>query len=156
MNANIDEGKLNADRVFSYRGEDNWSDYKNPAEALADMLDDDALEVGSTFLTGIKRKPSPTLFIMDADEILENYDQRIDDTYPGDFSNDNTGSDDVSSEAKAELNNFLEAWAEKYLNVTFWEIDHDEEISVTQEMIDAFHANEPIPLPKFKFGEEKA
>ena len=58
----------------------------------------------------------------------------------------------VRDEAKAELNNFLKAWAEKHLNVSFWEIDHDEEIAVTQEMIDAFHANQPIPLPKFKFG----
>ena len=138
-------------RVFSYRGEDNWSDYENPAEALQDMEDDDVLEVGNTFLTGIKREPQPAQFIMDADEVLENYDLRIDDNYPGDFSDGNTGSDNVSDEAKAELNSFLNAWAEKYLNVTFWEIDHDEEITVTQEMIDAFHANQPIPLPKFKF-----
>ena len=152
MSTKIDEGKLNADRVFSYHGEDNWSDYENPAEALANMLDDDVLEVGNTFLTGIKRQPSPTQFIMDADEVLENYDLRIYDNYTGDFPDGNTGSDSVGDEAKAELNNFLKAWAEKHLNVSFWEIDHDEEIAVTQEMIDAFHANQPIPLPKFKLG----
>lgn len=152
MNTKVNEGKLNADRVFSYRGEDNWSDYENPAEALADMLDDDVLEVGNTFLTGIKRQPSPTQFIMDADEVLENYNLRIYDNYSGDFTDGNTGSDSVGDEAKAELNNFLKTWAEKHLNVSFWEIDHDEEIAVTQEMIDAFHANQPIPLPKFKLG----
>ena len=152
MNTKVDEGKLNADRVFSYRGEDNWSDYENPAEALQDMEDDDVLEIGNTFLTGIKRQTSPTQFIMDADEVLENYDLRIYDNFPSDFTDGNTGSDSVGDEAKAELNNFLKAWAEKPLGVTFWEIDHDEEIAVTQEMIDAFHANQPIPLPKFKFG----
>ena len=152
MNTKVDEGKLNADRVFSYRGEDNWSDYENPAEALQDMEDDDVLEIGNTFLTGIKRQPSPTQFIMDADEVLENYDLRIYDNFPSDFTDGNTGSDSAGDEAKAELNNFLKAWAEKHLSVTFWEIDHDEEIAVTQEMIDAFHANQPIPLPKFKLG----
>ena len=81
-----------------------------------------------------------------------NYDLRIYDNFPSDFTDGNTGSDSVGDEAKAELNNFLKAWAEKHLGVTFWEIDHDEEIAVTQEMIDAFHANQPIPLPKFKFG----
>lgn len=106
MNTKVDEGKLNAARVFSYRDEENWSDYENPAEALQDMEDDDVLEVGNTFLTGIKRQPSPTQFIMDADEVLENYDLRIYDNYPGNYSEDNTGSDGVSDEAKAELNNF--------------------------------------------------
>ena len=40
----------------------------------------------------------------------------------------------------------------KHLNITFWEIDHEEEIEVTQEMIDGFRANKPIPLPEFKRG----
>lgn len=152
MNIKANEDKFNADRVFSYYGEDNWSDYENPAEALQDMEDDGVLEVGNTFLTGIKRIPSPTQFIMDADEVLENYDIRIYDNYSSDYTDSNTSSNSVSDEAKAELNNFLNAWAENHLNITFWEIDHEEEIEVTQEMIDAFRANKPIPLPALKQG----
>ena len=140
-------------RVFSFSGDESWSDYATPNEALADMLDDDSLEVGNTFLTGIKRIPSPTQFILDADEVLENYDCRIYDNYPSDYTDNNTGSDGVSDEAKAELNNFLNTWAEKHLNITFWEINHDEEITLTQDMIDAFHANKPIPLPELKHKE---
>lgn len=156
MNIKANEDKFNADRVFSYYGEDNWSDYEKPTEALKDMEDDNVLEVGNTFLTGIKRIPSPTQFIMDAGEVLENYDIRIYDNYSSDYTDSNTGSNGVSDEAKAELANFLNAWAEKYLNITFWEIDHEEEIKVTQEMIDAFHANKPIPLPELKQGGSHA
>ena len=152
MNIKVNEDKFNADRVFSYSGDENWSDYARPEEALQEMEDEDDLEVGNTFLTGIKRIPSPTQFTMDADEVLENYDIRIYDNYSSDYTDSNTGSDGVSDEAKAELNNLLNAWAEKHLNITFWEIDHEEEIEVTQEMIDAFRANKPIPLPEFKRG----
>ena len=152
MNIKVNEDKFNADRVFSYSGDENWSDYARPEEALQEMEDEDDLEVGNTFLTGIKRIPSPTQFIMDADEVLENYDIRIYDNYSSDYTDSNTGSDGVSDEAKAELNNLLNAWAEKHLNITFWEIDHEEEIKVTQEMIEAFRANKPIPLPEFKRG----
>ena len=79
----------------------------------------DDLEVGNTFLTGIKRIPSPTQFIMDADEVLENYDIRIYDNYSSDYTDSNTGSDGVSDEAKAELNNLLNAWAEKTSKYNF-------------------------------------
>ncbi|EZQ10764.1 hypothetical protein [Acinetobacter sp. Ver3] len=142
-----------SNRIYSFSGDENWADYENPAEALEEMLDDDSLEVGNTFLTGIKRTPSPTQFILDADEVLENYDCRIYDNYLSDYTGGNTGSKDVSDEAKNELNNFLNKWAEKYLVITFYEVDCEEEIPVTQEMIDAFHSNEPIPLPEFKFKE---
>ena len=137
-------------RIFSYSGEENWSDYSDPRDALQDMDDQGDLEVGNTFLTGIKSTPNASQYIMDVDDLLENYDCRIDDNFGGDFVEGNTGSDSVSMEAKAELNAFLTAWAEKNLTITFFEVNHEQEIELTQEMIDAFHTNKPIPLPKLK------
>lgn len=138
-------------RIFSYRGEENWSSYDNPTEALQDMEDDEALEVGKTFLTGIRTDPSPTRYFIDAEEALENYDNRIGDEHHWDYTEGNTGSDTVTKEAKKELDSYLKSWADRNLNITFFEIEHDEEITVTQEMIDAFHAGKDIPLPPFKF-----
>ena len=143
-----------SNRVFSYSGDECWSDYEGPNEALQDMKDQDDLEVGNTFLTGIKNVPSPTRYMINAVEILEKYDESIDCEHGCEYTDLNTGSDKVTDEAKVELNNFLNAWAEKHLSITFWEIDHEEEIKVTQEMIDAFNANLPIPMPEFQYKEQ--
>lgn len=140
-------------RIYSYTGDESWSDYKSPQSALKDMFDCDDLEVGNTFLTGIKSIPSPTHYLINADEILEKYDESIDCEHGCDYTDCNTGSAEVTDDAKKELNDFLEKWAYKHLNITFWEIYHEEIIKVTQEMIDAFHANEPIPMPEFKYKE---
>lgn len=139
-----------SDRIFSYSGEENWSDYSDPRDALQDMDDQGDLEVGNTFLTGIKSIPTVSQYIMDADDLLEDYDLRINDNFGGDYIEGNTGLDSVTVEAKAELDAFLVAWSEKHLNITFFEINHEQKIELTQEMIDAFHANEPIPLPELK------
>ena len=39
MNIKFNEDKFNADRVFSYSGDENWSDYARPEEALQEMED---------------------------------------------------------------------------------------------------------------------
>ncbi len=141
-----------SDRIFSYSGEENWSGYDNPKEAMQDMKDSDDLEVGNTFLTGIRRDLSSKSYFLDADDLLEQYDSNIYDNC-GEYACDNTGADRVSDEAKKELNDFLSQWVGKNLNLNFYEVDHEEEIVLTQEMIDAFHADEPIPLPEFMFKE---
>ena len=91
--------------------------------------------------------------MISADEVLERYDEAIDCEHGCEYTDCNTGSDKVTDEAKAELNNFLNAWAKKNLNITFWEIDHEEEIEVTQEMLDFFNAGLSIPMPEFKHKE---
>lgn len=152
MNIKANEGKLIANRVFSYLGEEEWSDYERPEEALQDMEDEGDLEVGNIFLTGGKNTPNPIRYMISANEILEKYEESIDCEHGCEYTDGNTGSDKVTDEAKKELNDFLNQWTTKHLHITFWEIDHEEEIAVTQEMIDAFHANKPIPLPGFKLG----
>lgn len=143
-------------RVYSYSGEENWADYEDPCEALQDMEDQGDLEVGNAFLTGIKNVPCSTRYMINADEVLERYDESIDCEHGCEYTDCNTGSDKVTDEAKKELNDFLKRWAKENLTITFWEIYHEEEIEVTQEMIDAFHANLPIPMPEFKHKEVTA
>ena len=142
-----------SERIFSFRGEDNWSDYSYPEEALQEMDDNDALEVGIIFRTGIKQSISSTRYFPDAEDVLERYDENVLDNHDWSYAEGNTGTDTLKDEAKAELDSFLKKWADTYLTVTFFEIDHEEEIEVTQEMINAFHANAPIPLPEFKHKE---
>ncbi|MFI7826542.1 hypothetical protein ACFMJK_24980, partial [Acinetobacter baumannii] len=91
----------------------------------------------------------------DAEDVLERYDENVLDNHDWSYAEGNTGTDTLKDEAKAELDSFLKKWADTYLTVTFFEIDHEEEIEVTQEMIDAFYANAPIPLPEFKHKEEE-
>lgn len=140
-------------RVYSCLGEENWSDYEDPCEALQDMEDQGDLEVGNTFLTGIKNIPCPTRYMISADEVLERYDEAIDCEHGCEYTDCNTGSLRVTDEAKKELNELLKQWAKKNLNITFWEIDHEEEIEVTQEMLDFFNAGLSIPMPEFKHKE---
>ena len=141
-----------SNRIYSYRSEEDWSGYESPEEALQDMQDSDDLKVGNTFLTGIRRDLSPKSYFPDAGDLLDQYDGNIYDNC-GEYASDNTGSDQVSDEAKKELNDFINKWVGENLILNCYEVDHEEEITLTQEMIDAFNANNPIPLPEFKFKE---
>lgn len=142
-----------SNRIFSFKTDEDWSGYESPQEAMQDMADEDALESGNVFSTGIRRDLKPESYFPDADDVLERYDDNIYDNC-GEYAHDNTGSDQVTEEAKKELNDFLKKWAGNHLSLSCYEVDHEEEITLTQEMIDAFHANEPIPLPKFSFKEQ--
>lgn len=141
-----------SNRIFSFRTEEEWCDYETPSEALQDVDDQDELKVGSVIYTGIKKELSPQSFILDAEEVLEHYDNMIYDNC-GEYAHENTGSDQVTDEAKEELNALLKQWADKHITLNFYEVEHEEEIEVTQEMIDAFKAGGPIPLPEFKHKE---
>ncbi|MDQ8942048.1 hypothetical protein [Acinetobacter soli] len=141
-----------SNRIFSYSDDEDWSGYDNPHEAIQDMKENDDLEVGNVFLTGIRRDLTPESYFPNADDLLEQYDGNIYDNC-GEYAHDNTGSDQVTDEAKQELNDFLKSWASKHLSLSCYEVDHEEEITLTQEMIDAFHKDEPIPLPEFQYKE---
>jgi hypothetical protein len=116
------------------------------------MQDNGFMVAGYVFLTGTKRPLTPKQFFPDAADVLEHYDNNIYDNC-GDYSEGNTGSDQVSEEAQAELTKLLNDWAENNLSLSFYEIDNEEEIELTQEMIDAFLAHEPIPMPELKKGQ---
>ncbi|WP_288409516.1 hypothetical protein [uncultured Acinetobacter sp.] len=141
-----------SNRIFSYSGDEDWSGYDNPHEAIQDMKENDDLEVGNVFLTGIRRDLTPLSYFPNVDDLLEQYDSNIYDNC-GEYASENTGSDQVSDEAKKELGDFLKSWASKHLSLNCYEVDHEEEITLTQEMIDAFHNDEPIPLPEFQYKE---
>ncbi|MEN4984540.1 hypothetical protein [Acinetobacter modestus] len=140
------------ERIYSWRSDECWSDFSRPEQAIQDMQDNGFMVVGNIFLTGTKRPLTPTRFFPDAADVLEHYDNNIYDNC-GDYSEGNTGSDQVSEEAQAELTKLLNDWAENNLSLSFYEIDNEQEIELTQEMIDAFLANQPLPLPEFKTME---
>lgn len=140
------------ERIYSWRSDECWSDFSRPEQAIQDMQDNGFMVAGYVFLTGTKRPLTPKQFFPDAADVLEHYDNNIYDNC-GDYSEGNTGSDQVSEEAQAELTKLLNDWAENNLSLSFYEIDNEEEIELTQEMIDAFLANEPIPMPELKKGQ---
>ena len=139
------------ERIYSWRSDECWDDYSRPEEAIQDMQDNGFMVAGNVFLTGTKRSLTPKRFFPDAADVLELYDNNIYDNC-GDYSEGNTGSDQVSEEAQAELTKLLNDWAENNLSLSFYEIENEEGIELTREMIDAFLANEPIPMPELKKG----
>ncbi|ENV14702.1 hypothetical protein F965_00048 [Acinetobacter schindleri NIPH 900] len=136
------------ERIFSSTNDESWDDFTTPREAMEALDDNDNLDVGEFIYTGIKRYPSASNYITDADRILELYDENVYENN-GEYADDNTGSDGVTDEAKKELTDFLNQWADKHLSITFWEIQYIENIQITQAMLDAYHAGTEILLPEF-------
>lgn len=140
------------ERIYSWRSDECWSDFSRPEQAIQDMQDNGFMVAGYVFLTGTKRPLTPKRFFPDAADVLEHYDNNIYDNC-GEYADGNTGSDQVSEAAQTELTELLNDWAEKNLSLSFYEIENEEEIELTQEMINAFLAGEPIPMPELKEGQ---
>lgn len=75
---------------------------------------------GQVFWIVHGHKPSPAEYMTDVDWILEDVIQRACDE-AGEAAE--TFGDDVTDEAKAELNELLESWATRHLKVNFWIAD---------------------------------
>ncbi|EHU2311194.1 hypothetical protein [Acinetobacter baumannii] len=139
------------ERSFSCSDE-VWDVFYHPQEALSLLQENGDLEVGSSFFTGVTlvRKPSDFLY-NHAAQLLENLDETL-------F--DETGTDDEFYTSKQnyakreQLSQLIGEWLDQNMEGNLSFIELIEEIEVTQEMIDAFHANAPIPLPEFKHKEE--
>lgn len=140
------------DRIFSASPTDEgYWDALDTVKEVFDVLEKNGtLTAGRSFSTGLKVWPKPSDYIMDADEILEHYDCQINDN-EGEYADGCTGSDGVTDEAKAELNALLKQWANKNMEISFYRVEKDESIVISQAMINAYHAWQPIPMPKLKF-----
>lgn len=68
--------------------------------------------------------PLVSEFTPDADWVIDDMSQRAYDQGHGEYSEDFPS---VSDEAKAELDAFLGAWAEKYIKIDFWIADGEPE-----------------------------
>lgn len=103
-------------------------------DSLGDLIRDYDIEAGTTVYYGKAAKPSASSFI-DTDDIIEDAQNRASDNY-GEFAE--CFLDDITDEAKKELNDFLSAWMEKYGVVTFYMVEEPKEYVVTeQDVIDA-------------------
>lgn len=111
-------------------------------DTLGELLDsNDDVQEGDIVHVGTANVPDPAEWV-DADDILENLACRADDNC-GELAEDYP---EVSKEAKAELQDVLEAWARKYCTPTFWLIENDREYIITAE--DVKPSDSPEPNPK--------
>lgn len=131
-----------------------WDDIGTLEGVMEYLNEDGSLNVGDKFFTGFPFTPSPSDFIPTATSVVSDYNYNIENCgkYSPEHTDGNTGSDMLSDEAKEKLTKILRDWADENMNITFYTVKNDEEIEITQEMIDAFHAKQPIPMPEFKYG----
>ena len=89
------------------------------SDSKEDLICDyrDQLEVGSKIFEGTATHPSPCF--MDASDAIEYMQERAYDEY-GEYAE--SFLDGLTSEAKQELEDFLEAWQTKYGDVTFYNV----------------------------------
>lgn len=145
-----------SERSYSYSDEE-WQNFGSIDEAMDYILEctleeNEDFEVGMIIQTGFTCEVDPVDYMPDAEDVLELYDTRICGHHNSDYAYDGTGYDCVDEEAQKELTDYLKIWAKKNIKVSFQEVKNDEEVEITQEMIDAFHAKQPIPMPEFKYG----
>lgn len=105
-------------------------------DSLGELLDcNDDTQEGDVVHVGTAVVPDPAQWV-DADDIIENLSCRADDTC-GEFAEDYP---EVSKEAKAELQDVLEAWARKHCTPTFYTIEDDSEYIVTADDVNPSHS----------------
>ena len=126
-------GEESADEYWSRDGQ--TFNYDN----LGELLDcNDDVQEGDVVHVGIGVTPDPAEWV-DADDVIEQLSCRASDGC-GEISDDYP---DVTKEAKAELQDVLEAWARKHCTPTFYMIEDAREYIVTAEDVAA--ANAPAP-----------
>lgn len=98
---------------------------------LGDLLDcNDEIEAGAVVYVGTPVRNAPSMFVDDADNIIERMNERAYDEH-GECAED--FPDDVTKEAKDELTAFLIAWADKHCEARFYSVDNIREHTITAE-----------------------
>jgi uncharacterized protein YfdQ (DUF2303 family) len=107
--------------------------YGSLEEAIQGIYDlHGAVEPGHIVWFGTSHKPDAGDFV-DADRVIDDMGDAAMDV-GGEFAED---FPNVSPEARKELNDFLEAWARKHCEVTFFTVDNVQQYTITQADIDA-------------------
>lgn len=89
------------------------------------------LEVGMIVYRGDCRRPRPDQFVPDSGRMLEYIQENADESEGGEWCDGFV--DNVSVEAKQELDTLLEAWARKHLTVHWWLVENTQPYTVTAE-----------------------
>lgn len=103
-------------------------------ESLAELNSetDDGLKVGDVITRGTQR--APTAFdLIDADNIIDGMTDRAWD-FCGEAADLGVN---VSDEGKAELQTLLQAWFDKHVTASFYQVTNQEQYTITQEDVDA-------------------
>lgn len=119
------------DLVYSVNGED--FSYETLGE-LIDWLraehDDDEL-IGREYFVGVKQQQSASHYFRgNVDSLIEMASERAYEDAP-EHSDDFAAG--VKPEAIKELDDLIKAWADKYVEVTFWTVEHVEKKQLTEE-----------------------
>lgn len=113
---------------------------ENYREELFDLFeeldDDDNLIVGAEYWVGEKVEHKASSFF-DHHSLLENADENAYEE-GGDYAENFATS--APNEAKEELSKFIQAWADKHIQVNFWGVKNCKKLTVTQELIDEFRS----------------
>lgn len=99
--------------------------------SLEDLIDSNSgeLAVGQTIYVGEGRRPKLSEFC-DANDVIEQMQNRgydIGDEYADGFM------DDISPDAKTELDGFLKSWMEKHVTINFYTVHDVREYVLTEE-----------------------
>lgn len=129
------------DKTDPRSGDHVWSidkerfDFGSFGEALDALDSEGSLFAGEVIYYGeLERRPASS-FVPTAEMIIES---------AGDQAYDHAGEhaegfgDDVTDEAKAELDAFLSEWANKNMRVHFWLVRHAREYVITSKDVSAW------------------
>lgn len=109
--------------------------YQHLPDILEHLRDIGRLNVGDVFMSGESFKPDASSFF-NVDHIIENAYESAQDDH-GEFAESFLSEATDNGDAKKELRDFLDQWADKHFSVTFGTVDNPTVINVTQEMIDS-------------------
>lgn len=119
-------------------GEACWSidgetyNHDSLSSVIADLIGRHGFAAGATVYRGTANKPAASNFV-DADIVIDSMRDRAGDEY-SEWADD---FPDVSEEGIAELDGFLNAWAEKHCEVTFYRVDDITEYVITEADVTA-------------------
>ncbi|WP_064748680.1 hypothetical protein [Lysobacter antibioticus] len=104
-------------------------------EALDALESDGRLAVGQVIYYGETEQQAASSFVPTADQII---DCAADNAYDHAGEHSEGFGNDVTPEAKAELNAFLSEWANKNMRVHFWLVRNVRKYIVTAEDVSAW------------------
>ncbi len=130
-NGQPEEGKMGDNIYWSRNGEDyTFGDLESLLGCYDDLVAGDVVYFGEAY------HPDPIGWI-DADDLIERLGERAYDDC-GEWAEDYT--DNISKEARAELDALLSAWYAKHAKPQFYKIDNEQKHTITQAEIDAANA----------------
>ena len=128
MRKHLERGTKMTNKCWSLNGEylfDDWCD-------LLDELEQEELGVGTVYLEGdkVETQVSDYVHMRVIESMLEQFDEWV---YEDVGEVADCGFYNVSKEAKEELQEVIQQWAEKHVKLPYWKVQNVVKKVVTQE-----------------------